>query len=539
MLGHFNAALQEVRVSRRAFNIISLSASAILLSLPSAVIAGEDAKTLFDGIYRADIARVTATPTFEDDLELAQGMLKVVNSTDTPKALLVVACHQIFDLAGRNEKGYPLAIEVMNQLSSRVPAERQAAQSKVLALYEEWYRQGGREGKAVAGKALIEHLTRMGHASAEDGGFEQATQHYQKALVIADAVDRKARPAILEKIQRLRTHRQLFERIAVVKRQFERNEENTAVADELIRLLVVELDDPGEARKYSLLAKPETQKLLLAATLEIRNLSKEDLMALGDWYHEFAVNTKTLESRRAMTRRATGYYRAFLNVHKENDLQRTKAQLTINKLESQLAQAAKSDPKSDSKSARPDRSANLLVLVDPAKDAVDGKWSIEGDSLKGEAAAYSRIAIPAEIAGDYEFEVEVRRVGGAGVLIFVLPLGDGQVAMGLGGENAKQASLGMLGGVGKFFDMTSAVGNNQWYRVQVAVVNRGGESQIEAKLDGKSILKWTGKKSDVRVSPMWRVLSPQVIGLGAMHSQVVFRNIHLRMTSGRMKPLRP
>jgi len=209
----------------------------------------DDAAKLFNGIYQADLARVRATSSTRDDVELAKSMLRVVNAADAHPGLLTVICYCVYDLASKDASGFGIAIEAMKRLSGRVITERDSAQGKMLTLYQAWYRQGDRKQKAVVGKALIQHTVKMGDIKAQNAKIEEAMGYYRKAMTVANSVDRSMRSVIAAKLKRLATHRMMYERLAEVQARFNQDPGNAAVAAELIRLHLVELDDPDELRE--------------------------------------------------------------------------------------------------------------------------------------------------------------------------------------------------------------------------------------------------------------------------------------------------
>ena len=102
-------------------------------------------------------------------------------------------------------------------------------------------------------------------------------------------------------------------------------------AERLVRLLVMQLDTPGEALKYaSLLSDDNTKRCLAVADMATENLPEAACLALAEWYAGLA-DSVTGDPKIAMLRRAKASAAQFLKLHPATDPDRTKATKILGK----------------------------------------------------------------------------------------------------------------------------------------------------------------------------------------------------------------
>lgn len=158
---------------------------------------------------------------------------------------------------------------------------------------------------------------------------------------------------------------------------------------------------------------------------------------------------------------------------------------------------------------------DLLALVDPARDAVKGAWTLESGRLVSDDDPASRLELPYVLPEEYSFTVEfVRRSGTGGVHLiltrggtpFVCPVGDD----GRGPEDG---------------------------RVHLATVEVR-KDRVTAHVDNRKVLEWrTGQVPGMNED--WRLRQAALPGVGTSGSPTEFRKIRLFEVLGRGRALRP
>lgn len=267
----------------------------VLLSLITAVGAlalspafADEAADAFRDLYGKQIAQVTATNDRADDLELAKSMLAAMGAS-SDQGLLTLLCGNAYELAMRSSEGYGLAIESMRVLAARVPAQEAAAREKLIAVLERQMRYGRANERSEAGEALMIELETAGDAQGAQKNHAAALLLYRRALVAANQIKSDARPALQEKIDRVTMQQRADNRVRELRDRLTANPKDRPAADELLRLLIVDLNDPAEAKQYLFLYEGTMRRnieLSEAQALEVD--SAPDALALAQWDHGYA-----------------------------------------------------------------------------------------------------------------------------------------------------------------------------------------------------------------------------------------------------------
>jgi len=271
---------------------------------------------------------------------------------------------------------------------------------------------------------------------------------------------------------------------------------------------------------------------------------------MGEWYRSLAGGVPS-GAKAAMVARAKAYYERFLELHTADDLDRTAVTLVLKRVEEELAklEGSAAEPTSAASATpaaaktgqaaegtiKPGKWVDLLPLVDPAQDAVYGKWERQKGLLIGYPAKMGRIAVPAVIEGSYRLSVTFARTKGNGDAMFVLPVGKSGVVYTPGGT------------LSEFFDTKiSPAGHaraeqviGRFYTMGAMVYVQGDMAAITLTLDGKAHIRWKGALSALSV-PHWCGLPyPGSVGFGAWDSTVIFKSAKLQMITGQATLLRP
>lgn len=165
--------------------------------------------------------------------------------------------------------------------------------------------------------------------------------------------------------------------------------------------------------------------------------------------------------------------------------------------------------------------ASVLKSVKPDRDAIEGLWSIQGGGLTvsawGEAA---RLNVPATVSESYRTLINFTRTDGDGSVCVFLTAGGQQVMLRIGGEDAGLRWIdGQPGGA---VTQQTAIQTGQLYTLEARVTVTGDQARIEADLQGKQYVRWSGQWSSLALQPPWTGLDPKHLGLGADDCEVTF-----------------
>jgi len=186
---------------------------------------------------------------------------------------------------------------------------------------------------------------------------------------------------------------------------------------------------------------------------------------------------------------------------------------------------------------------DLLHLIDPAQDAVQGSWQRQPHGLLiGERQDGNRIMVPLTISGSYELELKFVRTAHDQALGVVLPVGSAAVALTFSRNRGEVHGLDMLNKHGPAKNRTGyrpgKLVNGQEYAVKVRVEPLGEKAHIVAWLDDDQLFDWTGRMEAMVPPPKWRMPFAGAPGLVCQNVPAFFPMFRLRMTSGEARFLR-
>jgi hypothetical protein len=130
-------------------------------------------------------------------------------------------------------------------------------------------------------------------------------------------------------------------KVEAMKERLKAAPDSGAVAQELVRLYVVELQDPPSAAPYAdKTGKADTAELLALAAVGASELADTQCLRLADWYMGMVAGSSPTGRKSAYTRAET-YYKRFLQLHEAGDAARLKAKIGLQKAQEGLAEFRK------------------------------------------------------------------------------------------------------------------------------------------------------------------------------------------------------
>ena len=304
-------------------------------------LAGKDAKSareVFDSLFAAEIKRAKTSRDTADDVNLAKQMLALVKRPGTPPDLIVLAADAAADLGSKVFECLPIAIEAMELLASKVPAQRDAAVDQLITLRQTLYARSRGPEREAAGRRLVETLVSVGDDRYDAFDFAKAAAAYRRAADTAAALKMFDQPSIQAKFLQAAARQTVLARADSLAKQLETNPGDTATRDALLRLYLVELDSPDQAAKF--LDADRTAgldgKLILLAGMTPGNLPEAACRKLADWYAGLADQAPP-QAKAAMLIRSITYLETYLAKHDAADAARLEASLLLKGAEEKLA----------------------------------------------------------------------------------------------------------------------------------------------------------------------------------------------------------
>ena len=504
--------------------------------------AAEAAKA-FESLYAADVKRVKATRDAADDIELAKRLLTAADEAKTQPAFLAVLCNQASDLAAAHPDGYETAVQAMDVLATAVPARLLACGERVVDIRQKQYDAARVADRAAAGENLIQALVAVADLKAGAGAASDAATALKRAQLIARAVKSPRQDEIDARIDNLAQVLKAEREIEGLKTLLEKTPDNQAAREKLVRLYLVDLDNPAEAAKHLAGLKEESLiKYVPAAARGVDAAPELACAELGDWYRGLG-ETVPAGAKAAMYARARAYYQRFLDLHAAEDLNRTAATLALKKVETELDRLGGPPTAGTAagvaKVIKPGAWVDLMPMINLAQDAAGGSWSKQDGRLvcAPQGPKMRKIALPVQPEGDYEFEVRLVAIPGLSEAFPVLALPGGHEMLVILYIPKSELGLEHIDGKnwvqnGTRVSLPEKLVLGKEYAVHCRVLHRGqAAARIDVAFQGKPLTAWEGAVSRLRPG------SPN-LGFGVWDSPGTFAGARLRMISGQAKVLR-
>jgi hypothetical protein len=311
---------------------------AVALALAAGASAADEAADAFKSLHGDELKRVLATPAPSDDVQLAGRLLRATRTADDPPGLLTLLCEKAYELAFKDPSGYPTALAAMRLLASRVPAKKVECLQRIVTVRQRQLGAARGDDKAKAAETLIGAQRDLAQAQEAAGDFEGAAATLRQALSLAGNIRSDLKPAIQAQLTDLVARQQAARQLATLKANLEAEPTDAASRKELVRLYLVEMDDPAEAARFvnESLDGP-TRKYVPAAARGIEAAPELACAELGDWYRTLVDLARTVPGKSAVLARAREYYNRFLALHPADDAPRAAVAQALKKVEDNLA----------------------------------------------------------------------------------------------------------------------------------------------------------------------------------------------------------
>ncbi|MBL7139648.1 MAG: hypothetical protein ISS74_01930 [Planctomycetes bacterium] len=507
----------------------------------------------FQRLYGSDLVRVRGTADLKDDVALAQRLLAAARQATGTPALLAVLCDTAYDLASGHPDGYAVALESAEFLASQAPARAALCAERVADVRQKQYAQASGEAKAAAGETLIDTLLALVDAHVAAGDHIQAVAACRKAAGIARAIESPRLP-VVEARRRKATHLLQVQRdIRDMRALLERDPANKTARERLVRLYLVDLDDPAEAAKHLEGVEDEALKKYVPAAARGGDAAPElACVELGDWYRTLG-ETAAEGAKPAMFARANAYYERFLALHETEDLQRTTAALGIKKVEALLADLAPAPKPAAAETSSPEPASapggdviksgewvELLSLAAFDRAVVSPK---EGALVVRPEKDWGGFAVPVMPSENYRLVVDLERVAGESTLHIWLPVGSRAATLC---ANHGYTEYGGLADIdGKHVEHPQNPTRRPEYvfevgkraRLEVEVRVSGEAAAVQARINGKPFVQWQGRQDSLttdagrKTCDGFRFITRQ--------STIAVHSIRLNVLSGEARVLQP
>ncbi|MDP6636412.1 MAG: discoidin domain-containing protein [Phycisphaerae bacterium] len=507
----------------------------ICLTLGACVGASQAASTeeKFDTLFGESVQKVTRTSSPKDDAELANAFLKACEMLADEPELKILIYERTASFGAKDPAGHKAASKAVDMLVKTVPDRKVEWETLRLSIHKVRYAKARRADRSQAAKGYIDQCIVLARAHTAAGDTSKASILYRQALLLARTYDKDRAATITADLRAAAARVSILKRRKSLHAKLNATPDDSETRQQLVMLELLELDDPSAAGK--LLNEEMDNYLRTCIPLAAQPVDKTpetSCMDLGKWYEQLLAKSKTIAARTTAIKRASAYYRQFLAVHEEKDMNAMRAGIALKRLE---AQAAKLGIRTGGVTSKP-RWTDLLKLIDPAKHTLDGQWTVkEGDLVCGRSSR-QLIDIPITAMGGYDMQLSFTILDDTEMSV-ILPVGSGYTSVIIGGWGGRYSGISDIDKRSAASPNTSTVTSE--YRkppikegekatVQISVRLVDDDAKIDVTLNGKKFIAWTGKQSSLTVYNSWPVRSRN-FALGTYSSQVAWHSVRLRL----------
>jgi hypothetical protein len=265
-------------------------------------------------------------------------MLRTARRTDTTPALATLLCEKAYELGAKDLSGYPTALSAMRTLAAKVPALRMQALQWTVALCQRQYTLSRGEDRLKAAEGLTGAQRQLAQAQEEAGDVDAAAALLRQGILLATNHRLDAKAALQAQLAEMTARHQAARQLAALKAKLQANPTDAASRKELVRMCLVELNDPAQAAAFldeSL--DPATCRYVPAAARGVDAAPELACVALGDWFRGLVDQALTPAGKVAVLSRAMAYYNRFLSLHAAQDAAKDQVAQAVKKVETDLA----------------------------------------------------------------------------------------------------------------------------------------------------------------------------------------------------------
>ena len=297
----------------------------------------EGASTAFDELLADRVDQARKSASVDDDIALAEKLMRLAEDARDDAAFVTVLCRKAYELSSKRPAGHAVALLAMDHAMRTAPWDADIWLEQVVVVRQAQYLSARGEDRAPKAEVLIASQARLAQALADADRFADALAQCRKALGVAQAV-KSQRTAFLQQLQEeLSSLKQLDQTLAILRTRLKANPKDQSVRNELVRLYVVERDDPVRAAEFLNAAVPESyRKNLPDAAKPVHALDEAACRRLGAWYHGLAGRAGP-RGKRQMLERAQGCLQRYLALHDKSDPDRLKAKIELENVGKALA----------------------------------------------------------------------------------------------------------------------------------------------------------------------------------------------------------
>jgi len=302
----------------------------------SASEADDTAQKTFETLYGEDFKRAASSRDTTPAVALAAKLFEAARSAQAQPQLMALLCAKACELGALDPKGYETALGAAALISDKAPELAGPCQDKVIAIRQKQYDKARADEKVAAGDALVDALVASATTKSRAGDAEEASKRLHKALTVARAVKSPKADGVELQVRAVAERQKAAAQATQLKAQVQADPANAKARDQLVKMLVVDLDNPAEAAKYlNDSSDAMFRKFAAAAARPVADAPEMACLDLADWYLQLG-SAAGAAGKGAMYARAKAYAERFLALHEARDIDRTRMELALKKAQDEL-----------------------------------------------------------------------------------------------------------------------------------------------------------------------------------------------------------
>jgi hypothetical protein len=413
-------------------------AGALAAVLLSSAAGAQTHDERFHQAFGDEANKVAKTASRQDDIELAERILKTATEPGDPAPFRAFLCRKAAELAACDASGCCIIRQAACLCAALEPGEAETALRSANTAFDAIYRRTSGAERTLAAGFLVGATVEQADRALKDGNASQAVADYKKAADLA----RTASPGwttLLEwRLARAQAMQQADTQIAQLRKALEADPKNAKAATELVNLQLTGKDDPSAAAKTAKaheLAGEFLSNLELAAT-EPNQLNEAQALALCEWYRQQAKGCAG-RAKEAMLRRARTSCLRYLAIQGRKGAQSAKGEMALDEIGRELL------PLSGKNS---DGWLDLLALADPPRDRKPlgpPVWELGsgGQICLVKKAWFDWLMVPYEPPAEYDLIARFTREQGNDAVRLFCTLGPQRFRCALGAVGNTKAAL--------------------------------------------------------------------------------------------------
>ena len=505
-----------------------------LALLTGAAARADQVDDQFNQLFGDQMKLVQGTRITTDDVELAARMVDAAGKLkDTPK-LRQRLLSEGYDLALRDPAGYPTASGAAAAMIDALPAERAAWEDKLIEVYNQDWRGAARADRDGKQQALVDRLVSVAGARDERGDYAGSLPLYRQALGVLPRGG-AGRDAITERQRQATYKMQLQAKADGLVDRLKAEPTNADIARQLVELYVVGFDQPGKAEQYAKATGDENlQRLVPLAAAPLDKIHPDRAYDLAEWYDGLSAAADA-NAKTAMLQRTRGFYQHFTASTKEQGIRAVKARLKIEEIDRALAAAAPEGENTSSGPAVVGDTTDLLKLVDPEKDKVDGAWMLKNGILGNLSEDYGdELRFPVKVDGDYELTVRFRTdklIRSYAYVYLYLPIQGDRMTYFRVANDYYPPRIGLSANIRT---LATQISPGAWHTITVRKETaKDGTIKVGVAMDGRNILGWQGSP----LAAQDDYDAPQRPGIAFNYARAVVSKCTIKRLSGTITPV--